>query len=105
LTGLIEYNIMIAMGTLRKREINEQLNAEISHVRKRFKALTTDHKKGVLKTARGLLRVQRAYKTMAADNTWQIDLSLKGNNGYKPQFLRPEKTLFLSSKGKKCSQE
>jgi len=62
---------MIAMGSLRKREI--------CHLRKDFEALTVDHQKGVLKTARGLLRVQRECKAMAANNTWQI--SLIGKNG------------------------
>jgi hypothetical protein len=62
---------MIAMGSLRKREI--------CHLRKSFEALTIDHRKGVLKTARGLLRVQRAYKTMVADNTQYV--SLKDKNG------------------------
>jgi hypothetical protein len=71
---------MIAMGSLRKREIKEQFNVEICHVRKGFKALTIDHQKGVLKTARGLLRIQRAYKTMIADNARYIDLSLRGKN-------------------------
>jgi hypothetical protein len=72
---------MIAMGSLRKREIKEQLNVEICHVRKGFKALTIDHQKGVLKTARGLLRVQRVCKAMAAGNTRNIDFSVKGKNG------------------------
>jgi len=47
----------------------EQVNMEICHLRKGFESLTIDHKKGVLKTARGLLRVQRVSKTMTADNT------------------------------------
>ena len=83
MTGLIGYNIMIAMGTLRKREINEQLNAEISHLRKGFEALTIDHQKGVMKTARGLLRVQRAYKSMVIDNTRYIDFFSKAKNETK----------------------
>jgi len=62
---------MIAMGSLRKREI--------FHLRKGFKALTIDHQKGVLKTAQGLLRVQRGCKMMAADNIRHI--SLKDKSG------------------------
>jgi hypothetical protein len=57
---------MIAMGALRKREI--------SQLRKGFEALTIDHQKGVMKTARGLLRVQRVCRTMATDNTWHVSL-------------------------------
>jgi len=49
------------------------------------RALTIDHKKGVLKTAKGLLRIQRAHKTMAADNAWHVDFSRKGENGNKTQ--------------------
>jgi hypothetical protein len=69
---------MIAMSSLRKRVIKEQLNLEICHLRKGFKALTIDHQKGVLKTARGLLRIQRAYRTMVTDNTWYVDFSVEG---------------------------
>jgi hypothetical protein len=61
---------MIAMSSLRKREIKEQLNVEICHLRKGFRSLTIDHQKGVLKTARGLLRIQRVCKTMTADKAW-----------------------------------
>ena len=61
--------------------MRKQVNAELSRLSKGFKALTIDHQKGVLKTARGLLRVQRVCKTMAADNTRYIDLSHKGKNG------------------------
>jgi hypothetical protein len=61
--------------------MRKQVNAELSRLSKGFKALTIDHQKGVLKTAQGLLRIQRAYKTMVADNTWHIDLSHKGKNG------------------------
>ena len=75
------YNKMIAMSSLRKRETKEQLNAEICRLRKGFKALTIDHRKGVLKTAKGLLRIQRAHKTMIADNALRVDLSRKGKNG------------------------
>jgi hypothetical protein len=67
-----------------KNEKN-RVNTEICHLCKCFKALTIDHKKGVLKTAQGLLRIQRAHKTMVMDNTLYFDFSLKGTNGYKTQ--------------------
>ena len=73
MTGHIASDIMLAMGSLRK--------TELYRLRKGFKALTIDNQKGVLKTARGLLRVQRGCKTMTADKTLYIDLSLKGKNG------------------------
>ena len=73
------YNIMIAMGSLRKNEIKEQTNVELPHLCKAFEALTTNNKKGVLKTARGLLRIQRAHKTMVVGNT-SVNFSL-GKNG------------------------
>ena len=64
-----------------KNEKKEQVNMEICHVRKGFEALTIDHQKGVLKTARGLLRIQRAYKTIVENNTQHVNFSLKGKNG------------------------
>jgi hypothetical protein len=59
---------MIAMGSLRKKETREQLNAEFNRLSKGFIALNHKHKKGVLKTARELLKIQRSYKTMLTDN-------------------------------------
>jgi len=64
-----------------KNERKEQANTELSRLSKGFKALNVDHKKGVLKTAQGLLRIQRAHKAMAADNTQYNDSSFKGRNG------------------------
>jgi hypothetical protein len=58
-----------------KNEKKEQINAELYRLSKDFKALTIDHQKGVLKTAQGLLRVQRVCKTMTTDN---IRNSVKG---------------------------
>jgi len=60
-----------------KNEKKEQLNVEICHLREGFEALTIDHQKGVLKTARGLLRIQRAYKAMAENNTRDVNSSLQ----------------------------
>jgi hypothetical protein len=54
---------MIAMGSLRKNETQKvQINVELHRLGKGFKSLTTDHQKWVLKTARRLLRLQRACK-------------------------------------------
>jgi hypothetical protein len=50
---------MVAMGSLKKANMKDQLDTEICHLRKGFKALTIVHKKFVLKTAQGLLRIQR----------------------------------------------
>ena len=55
-----------------KNEKKDYVNTEIYHLRKGFEGLTIDHQKGVLKTARGLLRIQRVCKTMTADNTRYI---------------------------------
>ena len=53
---------------MENKKTKEQVNSELSRLSKGFKALTADHKKGVLKTAQGLLKIQRAYKTMVGDN-------------------------------------
>jgi len=55
---------MVAMRSLKNANVKEQLNTEICGLRKSFKALTADHKKGILKTAKGLLRIQRSHKKM-----------------------------------------
>jgi hypothetical protein len=62
-----------------KNERKAQANVEICRLRKAFEALTIDHQKGVLKTARGLLRIQRAHKIMVVGNT-SVNFSL-GKNG------------------------
>jgi len=62
--------IMIAMGALRENDVQQlQINAELHRLGKGFKSLTIDHQKWVLKTARGLLRIQRACRTLTADKT------------------------------------
>jgi hypothetical protein len=68
---------------MKNAETKEQINTELYRLSKGFKALNLDHQRGVLKTAQGLLRVQRAYKTMAADNSRYMDFSFKGRNGSK----------------------
>jgi hypothetical protein len=64
-----------------KNEKVEQINVELFRLSKDFKALNIDHQKGVLKTAQGLLRIQRAHKATVTDNTRHINFSLKGKNG------------------------
>ncbi|MDR2718176.1 MAG: hypothetical protein LBB89_08950 [Treponema sp.] len=54
---------------MKNEETKEQINVELFRLSKGFKALTIDYQKGVLKTARGLLRIQRAYKMMLSDKT------------------------------------
>jgi len=55
--------------------MRKQINMELSRLGKGFKALTIDHQKGVLKTARGLLRIQRVCKTKVTGN------ALENKNG------------------------
>ena len=74
------YSIMIAMGSLRKREIKGQLDVEVCHLRKGFEALTIDHQKGVLRTAQGLLRIQRGCKTMVVENMQYVSPKRKNGN-------------------------
>jgi len=57
--------------------IKKQVSAELSRLSKGFEALTIDHKKVVLKTARGLLRVQKVCKTIVADNTQYVSSNCK----------------------------
>jgi hypothetical protein len=71
---------MIAMGSFGNNEVKEQINAQLCRLSKNFKALTIDHKKGVLKTAQGLLRIQRAQKMVAAGDCRDVDFLLKGEN-------------------------
>jgi len=65
---------MIAVSALRNKIINKPSNAEFYRLRKGFKALNVNHKKGVLKTAQGLLKIQRAYKAMVTDNIQYVSL-------------------------------
>jgi hypothetical protein len=61
--------------------MKKQATTELYRLSKNFKALTINHKKGVLKTAKGLLRIQRTHKTLVADNTGHDDFLVKGKNG------------------------
>jgi hypothetical protein len=52
-----------------RNEKRAQASAELYRLSKGFKALNLYHQRGVLKTAQGLLRIQKTYKMMLADNT------------------------------------
>jgi len=52
---------------MKSEGISESVNTELYRLSKGFKSLTIDHKKLVLKKARGLLSIQRACKTVTAD--------------------------------------
>jgi hypothetical protein len=64
-----------------KNEKKEKINIELYHLSKGFKALTIDHKKGVLKTAQGLLKIQRTHKAMTVNDAHYNNFSFKGKNG------------------------
>jgi len=51
-----------------KNDKNKQLKDEVSRLRKGFDALEIDYKKGVLETAQGLLRIQRNYRKLTAND-------------------------------------
>ena len=61
---------MVAMGSCKNNEkVKEKIDKELSRLRKSFSALNIDYKKGVLKTAQGLLKIQRKYgKPILAGN-------------------------------------
>ena len=68
MTGLIEIYSMVAMGSYGNSEkVKEQFDKELARLSKGFSALNIDYKKGVLKTAQGLIRIQRTYKEMVAE--------------------------------------
>jgi len=78
LTGLIETYSMIAMGSCENNEkVKEKFDKELSRLRKGFTALNIDYKKGVLKTAQGLLKIQKTQKEMIADGTGCSVFSVK----------------------------
>jgi len=52
---------MVAMCSCGNNEKLEQFDGELCRLSKGFNALNSDHKRGVLKTAQGLLRIQRKY--------------------------------------------
>ena len=71
MTGHIETYIMLAMGSSGNNEkVEKQFNKELSRLSSGFNALNIDYKKGVLKTAQGLLRIQRTHKEMVVDGAY-----------------------------------
>jgi len=69
---------MIAMGSCENNEkVKEKFDKELSRLRKGFTALNIDYKKGVLKTAQGLLKIQKTQKEMIADGTGCSVFSVK----------------------------
>ena len=68
MTGHIVIYIMVAMGSCKNNEkVKEKIDKELSHLRKSFTTLNIDYKKGILKTAQELLKIQKANKEMAGD--------------------------------------
>ena len=47
-----------------------KLDKELSRLSRGFSALNSGYKKGVLKTAQGLLRVQRTHKEIVVDGAY-----------------------------------
>jgi hypothetical protein len=58
--------------------MNNKTNTELYRLCKGFKSLSVAHQKRVVKTAQGLLKIQRACKTEAEYKTRHI--SSKGKN-------------------------
>ena len=54
---------------MKNEKKKEKFNKELSRLSKGFSALNIDYKKGVLKTAQGLLEIQKMHREMAADGT------------------------------------
>jgi hypothetical protein len=64
-----------------KNEKKTQFNKELSRLSRGFTALNTDYKKEVLKTAQGLLKIQRTHMELIADNTGHSVCSGQHANG------------------------
>jgi len=81
LTGLIEIYTMVAMCSyINNEKMKEQFNEELSRLSKGFTALNIDNKKVILKTAQGLLRIQRTHGEIIGNNTG-YSVSAKCKNG------------------------
>jgi len=62
---------MLAMGSSGNNEkVEKQFDKELSRLSSGFSALNSGYKKGVLKTAQGLLRIQRTHKEMVVDGAY-----------------------------------
>jgi hypothetical protein len=55
---------------MKNQKMKEKFDKELSRLSKGFSALNIDYKKGVLKTAQGLLRIQRTHKEMGVDGAY-----------------------------------
>jgi hypothetical protein len=62
-------------------ESREQISGELRCLSKGFEALNSAYKRGVLKTAQGLLRVQRTHKELVAEGAEHFLLSQEDKNG------------------------
>jgi len=51
---------------MKNEKKKEKFDNELSRLSKGFSALNIDYKKGVLKTAQGLLEIQKMHREMAA---------------------------------------
>jgi len=58
-----------------KNEKKTQFNEELSRLSKGFTALNIDNKKVVLKTAQGLLRIQRTHREIVTDDSMHSTFS------------------------------
>jgi hypothetical protein len=54
---------------MKNEKMKERFDKELSHLSKGFSALNIAYKKEVLKTARGLLKIQKTHKEMSGDRT------------------------------------
>jgi hypothetical protein len=62
---------MLAMGSSRNSEkMKGNFDKELSRLNKGFSALNSGYKKGALKMAQGLLRIQRTHKEMVVDGAY-----------------------------------
>jgi len=55
---------------MKNEKMKEKFNRELSRLSSGFSALNSGYKKGVLKTAQGLLRIQRTHKEMVVDGAY-----------------------------------
>jgi len=80
LTDYIESYIMFSMSSCEYNENKRRSNEEISRLSKYYSALHIDYKKRVLKTAQGLLKIQRNHKDIVAGSSLYPKFSKKYRN-------------------------
>jgi len=62
---------MLAMGSSRNSgKMKGNFDKELSRLSSGFSALNSGYKKGVLKTAQGLLKIQQTHKEMGVDGAY-----------------------------------